>query len=216
MTASGDGFLGRWSRRKREARADDDVADTDVAHVSTPDLATEPEPLGVTLTEDELASLPPIADLTEGSDIRMFLQAGVPRALRSAALRKVWMLTPAIRDYKNPAVDYAWDYNTPGGVPGDGLAPSPQRAAQMLRDLFAPHAPLPVAPTRDPSSLDDDAPEERPHVADAAPLAVESVRREAVAAPAPVVPEATAAVHPATAPETAPRKRHGGALPSWT
>jgi hypothetical protein len=33
-------------------------------------------------------------------------------------LRKSWALDPAIRNYVNPALDYAYDWNTPGGVPG--------------------------------------------------------------------------------------------------
>lgn len=138
MTGPDDGFIGRWSRRKRAAEQNE-AAPPPAEPIAAPDPVPEPGP--VPLTDEELAALPRVEDLAEGSDIRMFLRVGVPRALRSAALRKVWMLTPAIRDYKNPAVDYAWDYNTPGGVPGDGCAPSPERAAQMLRDLFAPRTP---------------------------------------------------------------------------
>lgn len=126
-----DTFLGRWSRNKR-------------AQPVTPEAVAEPEPAAnqeseqEPLTEEQIAALPDIDDLTPQTDIRVFLQKGVPQALRNAALRRKWMLVPGIRDHKDPAVDYAWDWNTPGGVPGDGAAPSPERAAQMLRDLFAP------------------------------------------------------------------------------
>jgi hypothetical protein len=116
-----EGFLGRWSRAKRAASKS--VPDPVVAaDPPVPEPEPESAPEAETLSEEELAALPRIEDLTEGSDIRAFLRAGVPRVLRNAAMRKIWMLTPAIRDYRDPAVDYAWDWNTPGGVPGDGSA----------------------------------------------------------------------------------------------
>ncbi len=94
-------------------------AEADLAAV-TPQRPDAAHPM---LSEEELAALPRIEDLVPGSDIRAFLRAGVPRDLRNAAMRRMWMLTPGIRDYKDPAVDYAWDWNTPGGVPGDGWRP---------------------------------------------------------------------------------------------
>jgi hypothetical protein len=44
----------------------------------------------------------------------------VPQILRNAAMRRMWVLDPAIRDYVDPALDYAYDWNIPGGVPGNG------------------------------------------------------------------------------------------------
>ncbi len=196
MSGGDDGFVGRWSRRKR-AVVQDDTARILPEAAPDPVVAPEPEPAPPALTEEELAALPRVEDLVEGSDIKMFLQAGVPRALRSAALRRAWMLTPAIRDYKNPAVDYAWDYNTPGGVPGDGLAPSPERAAQMLRDLFAPRAPAEAEP--DAVVAQDD---------DAEPAPAQDI----AAASEPIVqPTGDASAHDG---RPVPRHRHGGALPS--
>lgn len=189
-----DGFLGRWSRLKR-ARARPAPAPVELP---PPEPETEPEPLAEGLSEEELAALPRIEDLVEGSDIRPFLRAGVPRNLRNAALRRMWMLTPAIRDYRDPAVDYAWDWNTPGGVPGDGAAPSAERAAAMLRDLLAPRAEKPR-----------DAPEEvAPDEADAEAAAMAEKAPEPEAA-APEEDHASAD----PAPEPLPRRRHGSALP---
>ncbi|NKX44490.1 DUF3306 domain-containing protein [Roseicyclus persicicus] len=140
-----EGFLGRWSRIKRTAaRPEPEPEPESLPDPDSPE--TDPEPEGVaeaeadppTLSDEELAALPRIEDLVQGSDIRPFLRAGVPRALKNAALRRMWMLTPAIRDHRDPAVDYAWDWNTPGGVPGDGVAPSPERAAEMLKSLLSP------------------------------------------------------------------------------
>ena len=141
------------------------------------------------LTEDELAALPAIDDLTPQSDIRVFMRAGVPKSLRNAALRKMWLITPAIRDHVDPAVDYAWDWNTPGGVPGDGIAPSPERAAQMLRDLFKPrNDTAPEAPESNAEDLpvaEDPAPErtEPQIMAQAGPDAVRKPDAAVVIAP---------------------------------
>jgi hypothetical protein len=172
----------------------------------SPDSAP-PEPEA--LTEEELAALPRIEDLTEGSDIRPFLRAGVPRPLRNAALRRMWMLTPAIRDHRDPAVDYAWDWNTPGGVPGDGVAPSPERAAEMLRELFAPRErPATEGIARDAADTGD------------ATQALSAAERTD---PAPSPQETGAATRPETEAartedaevprDTLPRRRHGSALP---
>ncbi len=133
-------FLSRWSQRKRMAAAeiaDDTDPQRDAAQTATPEPSHDPQDVD-TLTEEELAALPAPETFTPETDIRPFLRKGVPQSMRNAALRKMWLLTPAIRDHNDPAVDYAWDWNTPGGVPGDGAAPSVERAAQMLKDLVTP------------------------------------------------------------------------------
>jgi hypothetical protein len=66
----------------------------------------------------DLSGLPKLEDLTETTDISAFLRKGVPQNLRNAALRKFWALDPTIRNYVNPALDYAYDWNATGGVPG--------------------------------------------------------------------------------------------------
>ena len=188
MSQEEDGFLGRWSRLKR-AQAKPEPEPGPVEDLPPEPPVPEPE----MLSEEELAALPRVEDLTEGSDIRAFLRVGVPRQLRNAALRRMWMLTPAIRDYRDPAVDYAWDWNTPGGVPGDGVAPSPERAAEMLRDLFAPRA---------------ERPPERP--VEEAPAAEEA---EPVAVADTTTGQGASEEDASPGPEPAPRRRHGSALP---
>jgi hypothetical protein len=117
-----DGFLGRWSRRKHEARC---------ATAEAPAADAAPAP---PLTSDELDALPRLEELTAESDITAFLRRGVPESLRNAALRKAWLLDPAIRDFPGHARDYAWDWNTPGGLPGSGpLHPSTAVAAMLRR-----------------------------------------------------------------------------------
>src|SRR5712672_4742856 len=116
------GFLARWSQRKQEAKQperDARVADVDAAAGSAPE-AEVPQ-------EFDLSSLPSLDELTPETDITTFLRKGVPEHLRNAALRKSWALDPAIRNYVNPALDYAYDWNTPGGVPGNSEIGSEER-----------------------------------------------------------------------------------------
>ena len=58
-------------------------------------------------------------------------------ALRNAALRNAWLVDPAIRDYVDCALDYAYDWNIPGGVPGNGPLPGIQTAEALLKTLFS-------------------------------------------------------------------------------
>jgi hypothetical protein len=123
-------FLSRWSQRKQEAKQED----------GKPPLQTEPtpEPPSEKTAEPEfdLSSLPKLEDLTETTDITAFLRKGVPEQLRNAALRKSWALDPAIRNYVNPALDYAYDWNTPGGVPGSGEIGAGVDIARMVSQIM--------------------------------------------------------------------------------
>ena len=214
--AEDDGFLGRWSRLKRDAAKPEPAPEpgpeagpeAGLGSAVPPADSLPPEP--APLSDEDLAALPKIEDLAEGSDIRAFLRAGVPRQLRNAAMRRMWMLTPAIRDYRDPAVDYAWDWNTPGGVPGDGVAPTAERAAEMLRDLFAPRGEV---------ASERPAPDAR-DTEDAAPV-LSAASNGTGSAPSPDEGEVAAhkeaeAAHvedTEAAPDPIPRRRHGSALP---
>jgi hypothetical protein len=70
-------------------------------------------------SEFDWTKLPPVETITAESDIRAFLQAGVPPELTRAALRRAWAADPKIRDFVGLA-DYDWDFNTPGAIPGFG------------------------------------------------------------------------------------------------
>jgi hypothetical protein len=128
-------FLSRWSQRKREAKLPD-------ADSPTVKPAEEAEVLPASATEDaneepfDLSSLPKLEDVTETTDITGFLRKGVPESLRNAALRKSWALDPAIRNYVNPALDYAYDWNTPGGVPGNSEIAVGTDIAKMVLQIM--------------------------------------------------------------------------------
>jgi len=125
------GFLARWSQRKQEARQPErDAPVTDSGVTAGP--ATEAE----APQEFDLSSLPSLDELTAETDITAFLRKGVPEHLRNAALRKSWALDPAIRNYVNPALDYAYDWNTPGGVPGNSELGAGIDVARMVSQIM--------------------------------------------------------------------------------
>jgi len=130
------GFLGRWSRLKRaETKAGSEAADVD-PHATTPEDAL-PDPAPNQQAPDiEIApeNLPKVEDITAESDISAFLQKGVPKALKAAALRRAWSLDPAIRDYVGPA-EYAWDFNNPSSIPGFGGGTTAGEIDRALRSL---------------------------------------------------------------------------------
>lgn len=216
---AGEGFLSRWSRLKREAREGAAPADPPAG---TPPSGAAPEAAAAAGDEVDLAALPRIEDLTAQSDITAFLRKGVPVGLRNAALRRVWSLDPAIRDYIGP-VDYGWDWNTPGGVPDfvDGIGEGPEIRA-LAGKLFSPAPPPRPAPAGQAGQAGQAEQGER-----RAPEAAPDPPRLAAAAPGPPAPVVRADPEPAAAaaeapppeePEPAapppPRPRHGGALPA--
>lgn len=128
----GEGFLTRWSRRKR----DETLKPPAVAAPELPEAETSAN----TTTEIEVppfdvSLLPDIESLTAESDISAFLQRGVPEALKNAALRRIWSADPAIRDFIGP-VDYQWDFNDPAGVPGFGPLGSDVDVEALLRQVI--------------------------------------------------------------------------------
>jgi hypothetical protein len=125
------GFLARWSQRKQEARLPEREAPA-----IDPGVAAEPAAEAASPEEFDLSSLPTIDELTAETDITAFLRKGVPEHLRNAALRKSWALDPAIRNYVNPALDYAYDWNTPGGVPGSSELGAGIDVARMVSQIM--------------------------------------------------------------------------------
>ncbi|HMM89663.1 DUF3306 domain-containing protein [Bradyrhizobium sp.] len=135
--AEGDkGFLARWSQRKREAKQPE-------AKPAAPSETETVEPSGFEAPpgedpapEFDLSALPKLEELTASTDITAFLRKGVPEHLRNAALRKSWALDPAIRNYVNPALEYAYDWNAPGGVPGGGELDAGLDVARMVSQIM--------------------------------------------------------------------------------
>jgi hypothetical protein len=126
-------FLARWSQRKQAAKQPEPKPEAPVAEANSP-----PEQVAEGKPEQEfdLSSLPKLEEMTATTDITGFLRKGVPEHLRNEALRKSWALDPAIRNYVNPALDYAYDWNTPGGVPGSSEIGAGMDVARMVSQIM--------------------------------------------------------------------------------
>jgi hypothetical protein len=123
-------FLSRWSRRKEASQREGSRSDDTAAEAPDEGSYAGPTSVGagspaVAPESDMPLELPPIDTLTTASDFSAFMRAGVPDAVRIAALRRLWAIDPEIRNFIGHARDYAWDWNAPGDVPGSGpLLPS--------------------------------------------------------------------------------------------
>ncbi len=81
-----EGFAGRWSRLKTEARAAQAVEPVVEA---LPPVEPEAPPV-----EEKPVELPPIETLNRESDYSLFMRGDVASDLRTKALRKLWTLDP--------------------------------------------------------------------------------------------------------------------------
>ena len=120
---SSEGFLQRWSRKKLDAEQRE--AEDAKPKAAAPERA-EPTagdgvltPAAAAKPEFDLSSLPSLESITAGTDVRAFLNPGVPADLARAALRRAWTADATIRDFVGLA-ENAWDFNDPNAMPGFG------------------------------------------------------------------------------------------------
>lgn len=195
-----DGFLTRWSRRKQEAaKAEPPKQDPVPAALAEEERGEEPfDP------EKLPIPLPSLEDLKPGDSLVAFMQKGVPDFLRNAALRKMWVLDPMVRDFKSDALDYAWDWNTPGGVPGAGPLGAEDKVEEMVEALFRTRQPeeKPIEAASDLAEVDKAA---EPEAMSMAPLRSDD--------PEPDMLSPSDENEKASPAEDVPRRRHGGAMP---
>lgn len=239
-------FLARWSRRKREANRTEPAAKAVPGPPPDPNrpppvaalqpgpqeslaLPTVPADLP-SLTEEELAALPKLDELTAETDMTLFLRPGVPEALRNAALRRGWMLDPNVRDYVCEAREYAYDWNLPGDVPGSGPLPPGLDVKAMAGRLFGNRRPPPQpdesfgsGPPAGTASAAEDAASAGTASSHECPSEMTDSRSSS--GPDAAAPDSPASASDNACPETgaaadsaAPseplRRRHGGALPA--
>jgi hypothetical protein len=224
MNTRDDNLFSRWSRRKEAVRNSE--AATLPEHELAPEaVAAEAgaEQLNQPLAEDgaeagELSGpLPRIEDLTAETDLSAFLRKGIPDALKSAALRKMWSLDPSIRDFVGPS-EYAWDFNQPGSMAGFGPLQGKDPVTGFLKTMSGsiPTDPERVAPAPEgpdeipetlPNSPDDELVTESSSSAEvAAAAAPNPLDEEVFAEPAgPIEPEGRSGINVSP--------RHGGAMP---
>lgn len=129
--------LERWSRRKREAaeeRAPSKQKEPEAKSEQEsvlPSAAAEPD------KSFDLASLPSLESITAETDIRCFLQEGVPADLRREALRRAWSADPGIRDFVG-LVENGWDFNDPDAMVGFGPIEPGEAARMMAQFVLTP------------------------------------------------------------------------------
>lgn len=155
-----EGFLARWTRRKREAKGAG--AEPETAAPTATDQTSEqddlPRTLGATETaavgsappvpEFDVASLPPIGSITAASDVRAFLVPGVPVELTRAALRRAWSADPAIRDFVGIA-ENQWDFTAPNEILGFGPLESGEEVRRLVAEVFGDTPPAHETETAD-------------------------------------------------------------------
>ena len=147
-----ENFLSRWSRRKLESEPEQDDAQRASEAGSPPAHADDAAPDRVEETKDakpeepafDLTSLPSLESITSETDIRLFLQKGVPADLTRAALRRAWSADPAIRDFIEIA-ENQYDFATGSDLPGFGpLDASADEIRKMVADVFGGGPKVPI------------------------------------------------------------------------
>jgi Protein of unknown function (DUF3306) len=226
---SSDGFLSRWSRRKQEVREAERPERVEPAqpiegrHPSEADAPDQKLPAAAPdeLSPEEIARLPAPEELTADMDLSLFLRKGVPEALRKAALRRMWALDPKIRDFVSEAREYAYDWNTLGGVPGSGVLPPSDEIARMAARIVGGADPAEHTAAATPS-------QDRDHVSSSAHTETHAQAQQDIpstneaatvssSSPDEKPQETEAATRPNPTQEPAnvasPPRRHGGAMP---
>jgi hypothetical protein len=165
-----EGFLKRWSRRKRDAAAARADEEAPSPPPPTEGEAASGEPASAIASDPptvDLTKLPSIESIAADTDIRGFLAPGVPPELTRAALRRAWRTDPAIRDFVGIA-ENQWDFAAAHDIPGFGALARDEAerlAAALLgdeRDEATP-ARTPQAPQIADGSEPVGEPEAMPH-----------------------------------------------------
>lgn len=147
-----EGFLTRWSRLKREA--DDAAPEAEPTARSEQTAEPEkdndgpPQAKPPDLPAVDLSALPSLESITATTDIRAFLVPGVPAELTRAALRRVWLADPAIRDFVGLA-ENAWDFNAPATVPGFGSTVPADIARRLVARVLGEETETAIPPSLD-------------------------------------------------------------------
>jgi Protein of unknown function (DUF3306) len=111
-------FLQRWARRKAEAATPDagneatEIETAAVGHAPPAPARDESE-----ATEIDPATLPEIDSLDETSDFSIFMQDGVPEAMRTRALQRLWQVDPTFA-HIDGLLEYGDDFTDAGVAAG--------------------------------------------------------------------------------------------------
>lgn len=115
-----EGFLTRWSRRKRMTEAEATATDPTIEPVEDPQAvaardAAEAERLAEEEANRLAAEAIDLDTLRYGDDFSLFLKRGVPDALRRDALRRFFVSDPLLANLDG-LNDYDRDFNEPADL----------------------------------------------------------------------------------------------------
>lgn len=226
--SGGEGFLGRWSRLKRDREKTAEVVPASLPVEAPAPTAVETAPAATEPPEPEfdITTLPSIEDLTASSDFSQFLQKGVPEALKNAALRRMWTLDPILAA-PDQFAEYAWDFNDPNAMIGFGPLEPGFDPSTMLRQIMGEQEPkpageapadaiahVPEANQLDPKAETAEQAASQPDLGD--PLLDGEAGQIVAAEPAVTNDDFVAAPKTPENAEFQPvRRRHGSALPNY-
>jgi hypothetical protein len=223
-----ENFVSRWSRLKLESRSRrrHETGLRESAARPSAAVTTAANEDGVVETETHAAptfdptSVPSIHSITDSTDIRIFLQTGVPAKLTEAALRRAWVSDPAIRDFIGIA-ENQWDFTDPTTIPGFGPLQETDdklsliaQAAESLDKLSARLTDTSASADKPGSATGDSRHDELENTR--AALATRAVDREMSNAAPENGRVGEAAKNNLSLGSSSPRRRrhaHGGALP---
>jgi len=146
-----NGFLGRWSRRKAEARTAEVAAKTDAESEQIEAVEGSRSTEEIERPTFDIESLPDIDSLGPTSDFSVFMQAGVPADLKTKALRKLWRVKADLANLDG-LIDYGEDltgsfkvvdqlktaYEVGRGFLRDDQEPKDDQQAMLDDDAVAP------------------------------------------------------------------------------
>lgn len=145
-TSPRESFVARWARLKRqrpEPAADTPAPETAATADARATVPADADASSTVADETRELPLPSVDDLTPDSDITAFLDKRVPEELRRLAMRRMWTLDPAIRDFIEIA-ENQYDWNDPNGVPGFGPLPEGTDIEALLAQATGAVKPKPA------------------------------------------------------------------------
>jgi len=209
---SAEGFLERWSRKKSEAQ---DAPSRDKAGepLDAPETA-KPKTEASEAPEFDISTLPSLDSITAATDVRLFMQPGVPQELTRAALRRAWAADPAIRDFRG-LQENDWDFNDPDSIPGFGTFKPGEDISKLVARVFGEEEKHPETASTDEIAPASEAQTEPPELIAAESPSPPSIEPQASDASNDIVQRnINVASREEAAPQPArPRRSHGGALP---
>ncbi len=210
------GFASRWSRLKREAKAEPVAAEAEAAAAEpeAPAAGEPPDDRTDDRTDEEVLEelgLPDPDTLKAGDNFAAFMAKAVPTRLRNRALRKLWVSDPVLANL-DMLIDYGEDFTDAATV-----VENLQTAYQVGKGYVDKVAELSEADAGSPEEQAEKSPEEpSEEPAETSDVASEETSEEAggetgadEAEPADLAEQGA----PEAAPETAPGETGGMAAP---